>query len=335
MDRIIEIINKNLLWVYVALGIILLLLVILLVISLQKRKKAKGAEQMKQEYTTETTGVLPSAEGQQNTEHTLVQERQQNMVSAVVQETGAREDQQDSYGIEEFDNPGNADDQGILAIVADGMGGLSNGKEASSLTVDTCIQVFRTQRMYHSFGNRPGQKPVPEVLLEMAKEAVSRTKQAFSGEERGGSTLVSAVIRDGRLSFLCVGDSRIYLYRKGGLLQLNREHVYQEELVLEAVNGRLALEEAKTDAQARALTSYLGQGNIFWLDRNREEIKLVAGDKILLATDGVFGTLPAARLEHALEKDVRQAAEEIREEIEKAGLSYQDNYTAVILEYRG
>lgn len=335
MDRIKEFIIANLQWFYVALGILMVLLAVLLVVSIRKGKKKKEAYRMKQESTTEVTGVLSETETPELIEHTKIQEQRQSVISAVVHGIGAREDQQDSYGTEEFDNPGNKEDHGILAVVADGMGGLSNGKEASSLVVDTCIQIFCTERMYHSLGDAAGQKKVPDVLLEMAREAVDRAARKFVSGERGGSTLVSAIIRNGFLSFLSIGDSRIYLYRGGALLQLNREHVYEEELVLEAVNGKISTEQTKTDPQAKALTSYLGQGNIFWLDRNREGIKLIVGDKILLATDGVFGTLSAEQIEQALQKTVTQAAEEIGTEIEKAGLSYQDNFTAVILEYLG
>ena len=154
------------------------------------------------------------------------------------------------------------------------------------------------------------------------------------GQERSGSTLVSCVIRNGYLHFLTVGDSRIYLYRGGALIQLNREHIYQEELACRAVNQEVSLPQVRGDRQAHALTSYFGIGRIPYIDRNDEGLKLLSGDKILMASDGVFGTLTQAQMEAALTQDVSAAARTMGELIRQANRPHQDNNTAVVLEYR-
>jgi protein phosphatase len=157
----------------------------------------------------------------------------------------------------------------------------------------------------------------------------------LQGADRSGSTLVSAIIREGRLHFLTVGDSRIYLYRKGVLLQLNREHIYQEELALKAVNHIVPLQQVTGDRQAHALTSYLGIGRLTHIDRNYDSIKLEPGDRLLLASDGVFGTLSEVDMENALRGTISQAAESMGQMILKANMPYQDNNTALVVEYRG
>ncbi len=250
-------------------------------------------------------------------------ETPQNFISsASLHEIGAREEQQDSYGISEYkDGAANA-----LAVVADGMGGLTNGKAVSSLIVETCVDVFQSLPEYVS----PADK-----LLQMAVQSNLAVNQLLQEEGKSGSTLVAATIGNGKLHFLSIGDSRIYLYRNGALLQLNREHVYREELAVAALNHKMSIHQANYDPQAKSLTSYLGIGLIPYLDRNFDGIKLLSKDKIILMSDGVFGTLSQEPLELALGLSVQEATEKIREMVQASAKPHQDNYTAVILEYHG
>lgn len=238
---------------------------------------------------------------------------------AVVHNIGARNDQQDSYGI-----AGNAEESRLIAVVADGMGGLANGKAVSS----TLVNVFTERWQYNA-------QPAQDYLLTSALQANDVINRMLRGAAQSGSTLVAASVTNGALHFLTVGDSHIYLCRGGALLQLNREHVYREELALAAVNRQQPLERMHTDRQAGALTSYFGAGHISHLDRNEQGIKLVAGDKILLMSDGVFGTLSNAEMEQALLQPIEIAARVMDEMIQHKGRQHQDNYTAVILEYLG
>lgn len=244
--------------------------------------------------------------------------------AAVHQDIGAREDQQDSYGIS---NPELYAQQGMMAVVADGMGGLANGKAVSSTLVRTFVDGFPQVSGYYSY--------TQDILLDLSIRANAQINQMLRGADRSGSTLVAALIRDGYLQFLTVGDSRIYLCRGGALLQLNREHTYQEELVLKAVNQEAALNQVRSDRQAHALTSYFGIGRIPSIDRNDEAIRLIPGDRILLASDGVFGTLSREQMEHALRGTIADAAQQMGDMIRGADRPHQDNNTLVILEYKG
>lgn len=243
--------------------------------------------------------------------------------AAYHQHIGAREDQQDSCT---YSDPILYPQQGMLAVVADGMGGLANGKAVSS----TLIRIY-DEGFHRSNPQRGG----GDLLLELAVRANSQINRMLLGQDRSGSTLAAVIIKNGLLHFLCVGDSRVYLCRGGGLIQLNREQIFQEELAVKAVNQEVSLNQVRSDRQAHALTSYFGIGRIPHLDRNDEGVKLKEGDKILLATDGVFGTLTAEQLETALSADVQTAADRIGQMIRAADKPYQDNNTAVILEYLG
>lgn len=302
--------------VLAGLGLILALLAVVL-LSLRKKRNdgGKATAAVAGVQATEPTPVMDMAAAPQAVP--------QSIRAAYHQHIGARQDQQDSCI---YSDPAAYPQAGMLAVVADGMGGLANGKAVSSAVVRVYDEGFR---------QADPKRNSADLLLELAVRANARINQMLRGQERSGSTLVAALIKNGYLHFLTVGDSRIYLCRGGALIQLNREHIFQEELAVKAVNQAVSLSQVRGDRQAHSLTSYFGIGRIPALDRNDEGIKLIDGDRILLASDGVFGTLTAAQLEEALGHDAGEAATRIGDMIRTADKPYQDNNTAVILEYHG
>lgn len=317
-------------------------LLVLGLILLVKKLFSKPEEVVEPEIVKETPQPSQSSQPPQMYVHTIPREEK-----AVVKETtvkkvidiaanplqvaqvcglGAREEQQDAFGFTDSSDLALYRRKGMLAIVADGMGGLSNGGDVSSLVVRTCLKTFN---------NMSDTMASEDMLTEMARESNRAVNQLLRDGQRSGSTLVAALVRDSYLHFLTIGDSHIYLYRNGALIQLNREHIYREELTVRAVNGNVSIERANQDKQSKSLTSYLGIGKVPHVDRNQEGIRLVKGDRLLLASDGVFGTLSVEQLEAVLAQPADTAVSRIRDLVEKAGRKYQDNYTAVVLEYKG
>ncbi|MDO5541114.1 MAG: serine/threonine-protein phosphatase [Eubacteriales bacterium] len=237
---------------------------------------------------------------------------------------GARNDQQDSFYADELTDVKNAKPGDMLAIVADGMGGLQNGAIVSNTVVKVCVDTF-----YQSIETMDP----TDAILEMALNVNKEVNRILQNTERSGSTMVIGVIWQGMLYFLTIGDSRIWLWRSGGLIQLNREHNYQEELALKVINNQGDLHSVHLDPQRRNLTSYVGQGMIKYVDRNTGGILLKKGDKVLLTSDGVFGTIDERKLEQLLKQPAQSAAQSIHDTIGTSNRPHQDNYTAVILEY--
>ena len=157
-----------------------------------------------------------------------------NMVNRVaigkVHAQGARESQQDSFSVSsETLHPG-----GLLAIVADGMGGLSDGDKVSQTIVSTVMHAYVSRE--------EAAAPRLPALLAKAKLAVDRLLGP-DGIRQSGATVVIGMIRDGLFEYLSVGDSRICLWRDGELHQLNRSHSYSQELLIEAINGKKTFAE--------------------------------------------------------------------------------------------
>lgn len=131
----------------------------------------------------------------------------------------------------------------------------------------------------------------------------------------GGSTVVAVLLRGGALHFISVGDSRIYLLRRGELLQLNHEHTYGALLRERAALGEIDPEEPYINPRRDALTAYIGMGRLKRIDRNEQPIPLQPGDKVLLCSDGVFNALGGDALRDALAGDAVQAAARLEEAV--------------------
>ena len=173
-----------------------------------------------------------------------------------VHEQGAREGQQDCFAVSD---QALIPTHGLLAVVADGMGGLADGDKVSQSVVQAVLDTFLAAQ---------GRGDPEWLLLALARSAVEAVGRMLGPDNfrTSGSTLVMALIREGALSFLSVGDSRICLYRGGVLIQLNREHIYQRELALRAVNGEISIPEAYASDKGSGLTSFLGMGPLTHID---------------------------------------------------------------------
>ncbi|MCI9143011.1 MAG: SpoIIE family protein phosphatase [Lachnospiraceae bacterium] len=238
-------------------------------------------------------------------------------------EQGERAGQQDCFGVSDESL---IPDRGLLAVVADGMGGLSDGDRVSAVAVEAVLDSFT---LYQG-------KCTPEQQLTLlARQAVESVNGFLgaSGQSKSGCTLLMGLVRDGMFTFLSVGDSRVCLYRRGELMQLNREHIYRNKLALSAVNGEISLQEAYADPKGNGLVSFVGMGALAYMDMPAGPMRLVAGDKLLLMSDGVYNALEEEELKQALEAEPEEAVERLRKAIEEKAYTNQDNYTAVVIGY--
>jgi len=232
---------------------------------------------------------------------------------------GKRDYQQDCFAFTPISN-------GLLAVVADGMGGLKDGDKVSQKIVMTMLQDASKYA-----GQQPGSRLMQ--MLSHANEEVNRML-GRSNQYRSGSTTVAVLVDQGVFEWISVGDSRIYLYRNQKLIQLNREHTYEADLIQKAVNGEISFREAQTDPQRNKLTSFVGMGQLKHIDGSVRPVAYQAGDRLLLMSDGVFNTLSENEMIEILQKheDPEQAATAM----EQAVLAYQhprqDNFTAVIVQ---
>jgi PPM family protein phosphatase len=247
------------------------------------------------------------------------------IVPGNAQHIGSRAEQQDDFGFSRFHKKRFVTHGGIMATLTDGMGGMAMGREAGRTAKAAMLKAYQA---------KSPQESIPQALtrsLQVANEAVVALARDHGLEGEIGTTMVAAVIKGKELYWVSVGDSRIYLYRRGRLTQLTADHDYGQELAEMVVAGELTQEEAMTHPQRRALTSFLGLSRLREVDHRLSPYYLEIGDRILLCSDGLYNTLGEDEIAAALDHEPQAAAEELVNEVLAREKARQDNVTIAIL----
>jgi type VI secretion system protein ImpM len=195
-----------------------------------------------------------------------------------------------------------------LWVVADGLGGHSDGEHASRMVCDALADFMPNQSFEETVeGVRARLKEVNDHLL------LASTRSLLG--ERSGSTVVVLIVRGSRCAILWAGDSRVYRCRAGRLDQLTRDHSPAPS----AAGGR----------QSNAVTRAVGAQAAFALDLCSEHVR--PGDRFLLCSDGLTRTVPEHEIRVWVEEpDIRASVSGLVSATLAAGAP--DNVTALVVE---
>ncbi|UHA76122.1 serine/threonine-protein phosphatase [Paenibacillus sp. 481] len=233
------------------------------------------------------------------------------------QTIGTREEQDDSFSTV-------ATRYGTIAVLADGISGLENGRMASTVAVTTFIREFL---------KLDDLQVLPAFFAKAAKLSNSEILRNLKGA-RGGTTLVAAVIADDYLYWGAVGDSSISIFRDGQFITINEKHTLETVLQDRYLRHEITKEEVLDNPMGKRLVNYLGYDRFKNMEIYSDPIPLHPGDKVVLCSDGVYNTLSEVDLENILSQPISpyDAAQEIIQAVEEKGLHNQDNATVVIME---
>ena len=241
------------------------------------------------------------------------------------QHIGSRENQEDSFALSDLTDRKLVAESGVLALVADGMGGLALGEEASRVAV----QVFLREHL-----PRESDESVPQRLhraLVKANTAVFDRAYQDGTELELGTTMVATLVHKRELYWISVGDSRIYHLRNNTLTQLTRDHIYKNQLMDDVRKGLLTKAQAESHPEGAYLTSYLGLPALTEINKNSEPLLLEPGDWILLCSDGLYNSLTDEEIKLFLNNTEQTSAENLVKRVLAKNLKYQDNITVVLL----
>lgn len=215
-----------------------------------------------------------------------------------------------------------------FGLVADGVGGRLGGETASRAALEA-VAGYVTHAM-HSFytADADNEGSFQESLQEAARMShqavIARARE--SGDQRGMATTLTAMIAIWPVLYILhVGDSRCYRFRNGVAEQLTRDQTMAQDLV---DSGVLPADRAPRSPFANVLSSSLG-GQTTQPIVIRSD--LVAGDIILLCSDGLTKHVSAARIAERLESltSSEQACRELIDDALAGGGS--DNVTVLVL----
>lgn len=244
---------------------------------------------------------------------------------ANLQGIGTRQRQEDSFAFVNAVDVTEIKNNGFLAVVADGMGGMKDGKFVSEAAIKKVTDDFKKMDREKDLGIQ---------LKESIYEANSILYKTFGGS--GGTTIVACIFFQERLYFVSVGDSFLYLKRGEGIYRLNREQTYRQELYRKLLyEGTLDPTQANEDEDGPRLSQFLGNSELGEVDALCRPWSIQNGDIILICSDGVGGVLTDKELLECLTEPASDGAcRRIEQEIQAKGRRHQDNYTALVINCR-
>jgi protein phosphatase len=155
--------------------------------------------------------------------------------------------------------------------------------------------------------------------------------------ERGGTTIVAAIIEQDQLFWLSAGDSRLYILRGNEFVQATRDHNYSLRLQQQLESGEIDKKKFEKESnRGGALISNKGMGGIKEMDISNEPFKLKHGDTILLTTDGLYKALSDDEIHQCLRlASINEALDTLFHRATETATKAQDNTTCVIIRYDG
>jgi len=166
--------------------------------------------------------------------------------------------------------------RGVLAVVADGMGGHSAGEVASQMAVETI------HREYYAASGTTAEALASAIAL--ANDEIFERARHDSALTGMGTTCVALALCGGHAHAAHVGDSRLYLVRGGRIYQMTEDHSAVAALVNQGVISRA---EARTHEDKNVILRALGTHPKVEISSWEQPFPVAEGDVFLLASDGL------------------------------------------------
>ncbi len=197
------------------------------------------------------------------------------------------------------------ENKGLLAAVADGVGGHSNANEASEYVVRGLLADYYatpdTWSVFHAL----------DTVIQSLNRWLFSQNQSLRHNAGMATTLSALLLRGGRYYFAHAGDSRIYRFHEGALRRLTHDHVWDHPELNTVLSRAVGLD-------AQLVVDY-GDGD------------LDTGDRFLICSDGVWNRLGEQRMRECLatHDDPQDAATHLT--MSAVARGSQDNCTALVV----
>ncbi len=178
-----------------------------------------------------------------------------------------------------------------LYIVCDGMGGHAAGEVASEHAATCVRRVLNESRdVIDAFAeedtpeNREAVASLVERAVQTACNEIYNMATQDSGKAGMGTTLVMLLVIGGKACMGHVGDSRLYMVRRGHIHQLSEDHSYCTEMIK---RGKMTREQARNSPYANVITRAVGIQESVQVDTLLLDV--LPGDTFLICSDGLSG----------------------------------------------
>jgi PPM family protein phosphatase len=220
--------------------------------------------------------------------------------------------------------------------VADGMGGATSGEVASSLVLHAAEEFLR--QVQAELQQATELKQFVRRIFDKAQNAVHDRKQVDAGLQGMGTTMVCLLALGNHYVIGNLGDSRAYLVRQEGMVQLTQDHSYvQDYLEKEGTVAPASLLLMYANYLTHSIDGGADLPDIFPKDEDCFSFK--EGECVLLCSDGLTtdktSQSPSEKLRLIIEgtRSLRVAAEQLISNAFYSGSS--DNITVSLVQYGG
>ena len=228
-----------------------------------------------------------------------------------------------------------------IVVLADGMGDLNAGEIASSMSTNVVMDELRgyvdgtsTVQLDEVTAKGAGQETaklrlesrVVETTIEKANSAVFHVSQTQAQYRGMGTTIVTALFYDNKMTVAHIGDSRMYCFREGKLKQITKDHSFVQELL---DKGLYTAEEARNSSQKNVVTRALGVAPTVEVEVNEYDASV--GDIYLLCSDGLSDMVTDENIEKIMYACASDLAEMAKQLIELANASGGKDNVSVVL----
>ncbi len=219
----------------------------------------------------------------------------------------------------------NNNPRGIF-VVADGMGGYTDGEIASGMIAQGLSEWWDKQL------SESGGKGIYDIIPLCERKLLEINRSIYEDFQNrnifGGSTVVVLLVWDDYYAILHSGDSRAYRIANKKMEQLTVDDIWDN---LESTQTMFTQSEIESSDNSGKLTLSMGILDDTTIHISTRRIE--KGDLILLCSDGVFrycsedrmkSILPMSFFNHNLSEKMK----ELEKEVQKNGA--KDNYSAIL-----
>lgn len=196
---------------------------------------------------------------------------------------GTKEIQEDCLAVKEAGD-------GVLAILADGMGKAHGGSVSSTLTVETALDLFEQENAYLN----------PQYYFQKTMRAANNRILDQLDEGSGAASVAIILIHNMTLFYAAVGNVQVSVFRDNELIPVTEGHTVDILAKKRFQQGDLTRQKTISLLKEHRLYNFVGQDEFRDIELFDTPLELRRGDIVVLMTDGVYGTVPYTQMERIL-----------------------------------